>query len=109
MALPLHCVTTTKTATTSEAGGGGAAAASTEDKEEGLRRLAAWEAGKTGYPYIDACMRQLTETGWLHHLARWILILMANYYYLFILSNLINLQTHNKKKKARGGLLFDSR
>lgn len=37
---------------------------------EGDRRLAAWENGRTGYPYIDACMRQLRETGWLHHLGR---------------------------------------
>ena len=28
----------------------------------------AWEEGKTGYPYIDALMRQLRETGWIHHL-----------------------------------------
>lgn len=32
--------------------------------------VAAWEQGRTGYPWIDACMRQLVETGWLHHLAR---------------------------------------
>jgi cryptochrome len=30
----------------------------------------AWTDGKTGYPYIDAIMRQLKETGWIHHLAR---------------------------------------
>jgi len=32
--------------------------------------LAAWEQGKTGYPFIDAAMRQLHKVGWLHHLAR---------------------------------------
>ena len=37
---------------------------------EADRRLAAWEAGATGYPWIDACMTQLREEGWLHHLAR---------------------------------------
>lgn len=26
--------------------------------------------GKTGYPFIDACMRQLRQEGWIHHLAR---------------------------------------
>ena len=33
-------------------------------------RLRAWEAGRTGYPFVDAAMRQLKETGWIHHLAR---------------------------------------
>jgi cryptochrome len=32
--------------------------------------LDAWKNGKTGYPYIDAIMTQLKETGWVHHLAR---------------------------------------
>eukprot|EP00624_Nannochloropsis_granulata_P004169 evm.model.NODE_30997_length_5230_cov_21.084322.2 len=32
--------------------------------------LAAWEEGRTGYPFIDACMNQLREEGWIHHLAR---------------------------------------
>ena len=30
----------------------------------------AWEKGMTGYPYIDAMMRQLESTGWMHHLGR---------------------------------------
>jgi len=30
----------------------------------------AWATGKTGYPFIDALMRQLKETGWIHHLGR---------------------------------------
>merc|ERR1712176_1404303 len=30
----------------------------------------AWAEGKTGYPYIDGLMRQLKETGWIHHLGR---------------------------------------
>merc|ERR1719456_1813516 len=32
--------------------------------------LAAWEKGCTGYPFIDALMRQLRQTGWMHHLGR---------------------------------------
>ena len=32
--------------------------------------LAAWKESRTGYPYIDAIMTQLRETGWIHHLAR---------------------------------------
>jgi cryptochrome len=30
----------------------------------------AWAEGNTGYPFIDGLMRQLNETGWIHHLGR---------------------------------------
>ena len=32
----------------------------------------AWTQGRTGYPVIDAAMRQLLETGWMHNRARMI-------------------------------------
>lgn len=32
--------------------------------------LAAWQAGQTGYPLVDAAMRQLNETGWMHNRLR---------------------------------------
>lgn len=32
--------------------------------------LYAWESGMTGFPLIDAMMRQLSTTGWMHHLGR---------------------------------------
>ncbi len=32
--------------------------------------LAAWQAGKTGYPLVDAAMRQLNDTGWMHNRLR---------------------------------------
>ena len=32
--------------------------------------LAAWRAGRTGYPYIDAGLRQLLAEGWIHNRAR---------------------------------------
>lgn len=32
--------------------------------------LEAWTFGRTGYPFIDAIMRQLRLEGWIHHLAR---------------------------------------
>ncbi|XP_013201110.1 cryptochrome-1 [Amyelois transitella] len=32
--------------------------------------LKAWAQGRTGYPFVDAIMRQLKEEGWIHHLAR---------------------------------------
>lgn len=33
-------------------------------------RLIAWQKGLTGYPYIDAGMRQLWKTGWMHNRVR---------------------------------------
>ncbi|BDO41570.1 deoxyribodipyrimidine photo-lyase [Cellulomonas sp. NTE-D12] len=32
--------------------------------------FAAWAAGRTGYPLVDAGMRQLAETGWMHNRVR---------------------------------------
>lgn len=32
----------------------------------------AWSAGMTGYPMVDAAMRQLLEAGWIHNRARMI-------------------------------------
>jgi deoxyribodipyrimidine photo-lyase len=32
--------------------------------------ISAWKGGFTGYPIVDAGMRQLRETGWLHHRIR---------------------------------------
>jgi deoxyribodipyrimidine photo-lyase len=34
------------------------------------RALEAWQEGKTGYPLVDAAMRQLTEEGFMHNRAR---------------------------------------
>ena len=32
--------------------------------------LDAWRMGRTGYPFVDAGMRQLWQTGWMHNRAR---------------------------------------
>ena len=32
--------------------------------------LNAWMKGKTGFPVVDACMRQLNATGWMHNRGR---------------------------------------
>lgn len=32
--------------------------------------LEAWKEGRTGFPWIDACMKQLEQEGWIHHLGR---------------------------------------
>lgn len=34
--------------------------------------LKAWQHGQTGYPIVDACMRQLLNTGWMHNRGRMI-------------------------------------
>jgi deoxyribodipyrimidine photo-lyase len=39
-------------------------------KDEGL--LKRWQKGKTGYPIVDAGMRQLWHTGWMHNRVRMI-------------------------------------
>ena len=33
-------------------------------------KLTAWKEGKTGYPVIDAAMRQLNQENWMHNRAR---------------------------------------
>jgi deoxyribodipyrimidine photo-lyase len=38
-----------------------------DEDEEGLE---AWKRGMTGYPVVDAAMRQLLATGWMHNRAR---------------------------------------
>lgn len=32
--------------------------------------LSAWKDGRTGYPVVDACMRQVQELGWMHNRGR---------------------------------------
>jgi deoxyribodipyrimidine photo-lyase len=34
------------------------------------RRLKAWQQGRTGYPFVDAGMRELWTTGWMHNRVR---------------------------------------
>jgi deoxyribodipyrimidine photo-lyase len=38
--------------------------------DEAERRFAAWAEGRTGYPLVDAGMRQLREEGWMHNRVR---------------------------------------
>lgn len=54
---------------------------------EGLReadhnpvRLAAWEAGETGFPFVDACIRALRATGWMNFRMRSMLTAFAAYH-----------------------------
>ena len=43
-----------------------------DDPEEHAEKLEAWKSGMTGYPIVDAAMRQLVQTGWMHNRARMI-------------------------------------
>ncbi len=40
--------------------------------ENSPERFQAWCEGRTGYPIVDAAMRQLQETGWMHNRCRMI-------------------------------------
>jgi len=42
--------------------------------------FAAWCAGQTGYPMVDACMRSLVATGWLNFRMRAMLVSFASYH-----------------------------
>ena len=39
---------------------------------ENKKNIKAWKEGKTGYPIVDAGMRELHETGWMHNRVRMI-------------------------------------
>lgn len=43
-------------------------------------RLAAWEAGETGLPFLDACIRYLRATGWLNFRMRSMVMAAASYH-----------------------------
>ncbi|MDW8300794.1 MAG: deoxyribodipyrimidine photo-lyase, partial [Anaerolineae bacterium] len=40
--------------------------------EDNPEYLAAWREGRTGYPVVDAAIRQLLQTGWMHNRTRMI-------------------------------------
>ncbi|WP_399881846.1 cryptochrome/photolyase family protein [Streptomyces sp. BBFR51] len=40
------------------------------DEDEASEDVAAWREGRTGYPVVDAAMRQLRHEGWMHNRAR---------------------------------------
>ncbi|KAL8636272.1 MAG: hypothetical protein Q9228_006320, partial [Teloschistes exilis] len=42
----------------------------TIDSEEAETWFQRWKFGRTGFPWIDALMRQLRQEGWIHHLGR---------------------------------------
>lgn len=44
----------------------------TADSDEGKENLERWKYGQTGYPIVDASMRELHETGYMHNRPRMI-------------------------------------
>lgn len=46
----------------------------TMEQENNKEFLEAWKLGKTGFPLIDACMRAVTETGWINFRMRAMLV-----------------------------------
>ncbi|MTH96209.1 FAD-binding domain-containing protein [Roseibium sp. RKSG952] len=43
-------------------------------------RLAAWQRGETGLPFVDACMRALAATGWMNFRMRAMLVAVSSYH-----------------------------
>jgi deoxyribodipyrimidine photo-lyase len=43
-------------------------------------RYAAWVEGRTGFPFVDACMRALIDTGWMNFRMRAMLMSFASYH-----------------------------
>lgn len=52
------------------------------DYEMEKKYLKLWKEGKTGFPFIDAGMRQLNEEGWMHNRAR---MAVANFLAMILL------------------------
>ncbi|KAF4040384.1 FAD binding domain of DNA photolyase [Phytophthora infestans] len=40
------------------------------DEKLAMRQLQCWKDGRTGFPWIDAVMRQINQEGWTHHAGR---------------------------------------
>ena len=48
-----------------------------ESKEDSPEKWEAWVEGKTGFPFVDAGMRQLKKTGWMHNRLRMVVTSFA--------------------------------
>ncbi len=49
-------------------------------REPDATRLAAWDKGETGLPFMDACLRYLAATGWLNFRMRSMVMSFASYH-----------------------------
>jgi deoxyribodipyrimidine photo-lyase len=43
-----------------------------DEGDDAKRKFEVWKAGRTGFPIVDAGMRQLAQTGWMHNRVRMI-------------------------------------
>lgn len=55
------------------------AAEALRPRDPDAARLAAWERGETGLPFLDACIRYLAATGWLNFRMRSMVMAAASY------------------------------
>ena len=55
-----------------------------DQNEESEAFLAAWREGRTGYPWIDAIMRQCVQEGWAHFTARQSIAVFLTRGYLWV-------------------------
>ena len=44
-----------------------------------IEKFTRWKSGKTGWPFLDACMRQLSSTGWINFRMRAMMMSAASY------------------------------
>jgi deoxyribodipyrimidine photo-lyase len=49
-------------------------------KQLDSERLDAWKSGRTGYPFVDACIRALKARGWINFRMRAMLVSFASYH-----------------------------
>ncbi len=61
-----------------------------DSDDDAARDLKAWQKGETGYPIVDAGMRQLWQTGWMHNRVR---MIAAS----FLIKHLLIHWTHGEK------------
>lgn len=50
------------------------------DRDADPRKLAAFAEGRTGFPFVDACLRALAASGWINFRARAMLCSFASYH-----------------------------
>ncbi|TVQ34643.1 MAG: deoxyribodipyrimidine photo-lyase [Geminicoccaceae bacterium] len=50
------------------------------DRDDDPVKLAAFAEGRTGYPFVDACLRALAATGWINFRVRAMLVSFASYH-----------------------------
>ena len=62
--------------------------------EKNLKLLTAWKKGLTGYPIVDAGMRELYSTGWMHNRVR---MIVGSFLVKHLLINWIEGEKHFRK------------